>query len=164
MAIVLNFDGVIAGGSELAEHEDWIDVMSMSTSVHRNIPVGGAVNDRQTAMSHISDLNLVRLCDVASNELGYQAMCGIVLCPIGIVRVLNQAGSSIAIQQETAMKDPMIASYNVVRSGDDTPTEDISINFTAFATKWNVLKEGTTALEGKWQGVDLATGQPWTPE
>lgn len=164
MAIVMNFDGKIKGSSELDKHEEWIPVEHLGTSVSRVIAMGGGVSDRNTATPNFDEVQLTRLGDLSTNELGYQAMVGKTICNIAYIHVVNVDGDGgIQIQQATALKDPIISSYSVSRSGDGQPSEQLSINFTAIAIKWNVFEEGKTPKEGKWQGIDLATKKPWEP-
>ncbi len=163
MAIVMDFEGKIKGSSIVQDHEEWIPVQSISNGVHRAISGSGAVKDRNTATPSFEEVALQRLGDASSNELAYQAMVGKTICNIMYIRVVNVNDGKVQVQQETALKDPIISSYNTQRSGDEQPYESLTINFTAFAIRWNEFEEGKTPKEGKWQGVDLASIKPWTP-
>jgi type VI secretion system secreted protein Hcp len=135
MPIYLKYDGINGDVNE-SKHKDWIEVLSCSLNVSRQItmPVGGG-RTRDAQLPHVSEVMCTKTHDRSSVELFRTSLGGGSgkLVKIDFVAVGGAQQSNTYLQWE--LENCMISSYSV-SSGGDKPVESFSLNFTKVLEKF----------------------------
>ena len=152
--ILLKFDKAINGESEVAGHENWINVSSIQLGVGRSISAVGGGGDRETSNPSFSEVTLSRSTDKASQDLMIQACGGKSLgkATIDFIQTGGDAKGQVYLQY--VFDDTIVSSYSV-SSGGDRPSESVSLNFTKMKMTFNaftggVVTKGVANVAGTW--------------
>lgn len=160
MAIFAKYDG-IDGESKDANHERWIDVLSLDWGIHR--PAAGATGQsRRRGDAVVDDLVLTMGYDKSSPKLLEKGLQGGVVPKLEI-ELTATFGGSRGTYLRYELENVLVSSYQVSASGDDEsgpPTvvvansfEQIEVTYTEFddtgSTRGNVeaswdLEKGRT--------------------
>lgn len=133
MGIYMQFQG-IQGEATQQDHQNWIDVLSMSWGAGRSIStVSGSTANREASEPSLSELNIVKLFDAASPNLFIQACTGNVGKTVQID--LTTTGSPSVVFCSYTLSNCLISNYSVSSSGD-RPTETIGLSFTQLQYKF----------------------------
>mgnify|MGYP003572611536 FL=1 len=158
--ILLKFDKAINGESEVAGHENWINVSSFQIGVGRSISTVGGGGDRETSNPSFSEVTLARSTDKASQDLMIQA-CGGVSLGNATIDFLQTGGTAKGqIYLQYVLEDCIVSSYSV-SSGGERPSESLSLNYTKLKMTYNAFTGGVVT-KGTAKGWDLIQNEECT--
>lgn len=127
-AIFVKIDG-IEGESTDANHDKWIDVLSVSESISR--PDSGATGQsRRRGSAVFDDIVIKKELDLSSVKLRERLAQGQVIPKVEI-EITGTFGGSRATYFKYELKNVQITSFSVNASGssDSRPAESFSLNF-----------------------------------
>ncbi len=141
--------GDIKGNSDDAKHKEWIEVMSISQSINRNINPSSKPKEALTkSQVMLGGIELQKNADESSPELVAAVCCGQVFdeVTIDLVRVTPE-GNEVFYQW--ILKDAYIANYGIHGSnmGSVETSENLTLCFNEI--KWSYKKKDE---KGKAQG------------
>ena len=144
-AVFAKYDGV-DGESKDANHDKWIDVLSVDFSMHR--PSGNTGASRRRGGVVVEDLLLTIDYDKASPKIQEKLLMGEVIPKLEIEQTANYGGAR-AVYLKYELTNVMITSVSVEASGNDEagpPTvvvgnnfEEIKVTYTEFDDAGNSL-------------------------
>jgi type VI secretion system secreted protein Hcp len=153
--ILLKFETEIKGESQVAGHENWINVDSFQLGVGRSVSASGSGGDRDTSNPSFSEATLSRASDKASPELFMQAVCGKSLGKAEL-HFLQTGGADKKEQVylKFELSEAIVSSYSI-SSGGDRPSESFSLNFTKISKQYDGFSGGkvTAGAAKKWDLV-----------
>ncbi len=128
-AAFAKYDG-IDGESKDADHDKWIDVLSIDWGVHK--PGGGMTGQsRRRGAAVVEDLVLTTEFEKSSPKLQEKCLKGEVIPKLEI-ELTSTYGGARATYLRYELKNVMITSYKMTASGNDEagpPTEEYGVNF-----------------------------------
>lgn len=127
-AAYLKFDGV-DGEAKDANHDKWIDVLSVSQSITRSM--GSDSSARSSGAVSFSDITITKELDKSSPKLAEAVAMGKV-----IPKVEFHLTSDHGTYYKYELKNVMITSYSMSGDADDRPTEEISFNYAEIKTTY----------------------------
>jgi type VI secretion system secreted protein Hcp len=129
MAVFAKYDG-IDGESKDANHDKWIDVLSVDWGAHK--PGGGASGQsRRRGAAVVEDMTLTIEYEKASPKLQEKCLTGEVIKKLEI-ELTSTYGGARATYLKYELKNVMVTSYQTNASGNDAagpPTVVIANNF-----------------------------------
>lgn len=158
--VLIDFDGTIKGDSQQADHEDWINLTSISLGVGRSITTSASGKDRETSTPNFTEVAYTKDTDIASNELFAQATFGKKICEMAVVHFIQTGGEGAdQIYMEYELYEPIITSFSLSSSGE-RPMENGTISFTKIIQKYTQFDAGGAQTPADDKGYDLKTGKP----
>ena len=129
MAVFAKYDG-FDGESKDANHDKWIDVLSIDWGIHR--PGGGMTGQsRRRGAAVVEDLTLTIEYEKASPKLQEKCLKGVIIPKLEIEQTATYGGAR-ATYLKWELKNVMVTSYQVNASGNDEagpPTVVVGNNF-----------------------------------
>ena len=120
-AAFLKFEGVDGEATD-ADHDKWIDVLSIDHSVSRNID--SSLSTRSSGAVTFSDITVTKELDKSTPKLLEAVATGTVI-PNVEFHLTSSQGTYYAYE----LKNVMITSYLMSGDADDRPTEEVTLNF-----------------------------------
>jgi type VI secretion system secreted protein Hcp len=156
MAIYMHFDG-IPGDTTDAGFEKWITLESFQWGIGRPItsPVGSVAN-REARQPSVSEINVTKLLDVASNKLFQNVTTNQGGKTVKIA--FTRTGSGGDTYLEYTLTNTLVSGYSISSAGD-RPQESVSLNFTKVQIMVKMLDPGNAAANPDTTQYDLATGK-----
>ncbi len=132
MAVFAKYDG-LDGESQDADHDKWIDVLSVDWGAHK--PGGGATGQsRRRGAAIVEDLVLTMEYEKSSPKLLEKCLRGEVIPQLEIEQTATYGGAR-AVYLRYELKNVMITSFHTNASGNDEagpPTVVVGNNFEEF--------------------------------
>lgn len=154
MPIYLQMDG-IEGDATQDQHQNWMDIESMSWNVSRamNTQAGSTAN-REASEPVVSEVYLTKVTDKSSTKLFTEAVTGATgkLTTIHLVTTGNPGDTYVEIK----LTNTLVSNYSVDTSGD-RPVETIALNFTKMEYKYIPHDEQHNAQSPMIASYDLTT-------
>lgn len=116
------------GESQDKNHKDTIECMSMSWGTSNLSSVGTGTTGHGSGNANVSEINLMTLNSKASPELFAHCVKGTHFATI-TVYIVKSDGNDTYDFQKLILTNAYIASWQQSNSGNDIPTESISISF-----------------------------------
>ena len=151
----------IPGESKMKGYEKKIVLMSFSAGMSQPMTNDPANTSRTLGRPTVAEINCTKVCDSASTPLMKACLGGTDLgdVELHIFRVTSGSDLSHELMMTYTLTNAMISQHSISGSGNDTPYESFSINFTKISIDYFVQDE-----TGKKQGTlpasyDMATGE-----
>jgi type VI secretion system secreted protein Hcp len=151
----------IPGESKLKGFEDKIVLMGYSASMSQPMTSDPANTSRTLGRPTVSEIACSKVCDSSSTPLMKACLGGTDLGDVllHVFRVTSGSDLSHELMMTYTLSNVMISNHSISGSGNDTPYETFSLNFTKISIDYFVQDE-----KGKKQGTlpasyDMATGQ-----
>lgn len=145
----IKFDG-IDGEAIDRGHKDWIDILSVSHGISRPMSAGATGATRQRAAATYGDVVVVKELDKSSPKLMESLSTGAVIptMALSVTRASADGTSTPYLQWE--LKNVMVTAYRIsgATSGEDRPTETISLNYEEIKVTYTEQDAATGATKG----------------
>lgn len=144
--------GDIKGESQDSEHKEWINLLSVSHGITRPMSAGISGSTRQRGSATFGDVVVVKELDKSSPKLQEALATGQVFGELELDLVSPSSGgrpSEPYLKWE--LKNVQITGYRLsgAVSGNDRPTETISLNFEEIKVTYTELDAATGTSGGK---------------
>ena len=144
--ILMKIDG-IDGMSEIKDHEQWIEISTLSWEIGRDIPTGaGKTADRTRDLVNCSEIVVTKEMDSTSAKL-FEAAGGTEGKEVQI-HFLAGAGKEAPTHAEWTLENTLVSRF-VINGDTNNATETIYLNFTSIEVK---------SID---KGADDAAGSPY---
>jgi type VI secretion system secreted protein Hcp len=148
MGLFLKMDG-IEGEATDSKHEKWILADSASLPVFRSIPSGAVDQQRTKGDTSLGDVSLSRQLDKSSPKL-------MEACALGkfnkevLVEFTTQTGGKTETFLKWKLENVIVTGYSIAggSSGDQLPSEQVSMNFTKITYSYWEFDNKTGAKKG----------------
>jgi len=129
-AAYIKFDG-INGESQDKGHEEWIELLSVSESLHKPVASSGSTRDSSTV---VEDIVVTKQLDKASPKIAEKLVKGETIATVRI-ELCSESGDKSECYLSYEFTNVIITSYSVGGTGQETPVEEISFNFEKLVRK-----------------------------
>lgn len=125
----IKFDGV-DGESADGRHEKWIDILSMSQTIHRSQAVDPTTGASTRGAVVLGDIVCTKELDKSTPKLA-EAICTGRVFPLVEIELAAPVGGAQQTYYRYELKNVMVTSYSFAGSGQDgtRPVEQLSLNF-----------------------------------
>ncbi len=148
-AAYIKFDGV-DGEAKDRDRGGWSDILSFSHGISRPMTAGATGATRQRGDVTLGDLVVVKELDKSSPKLMEALTTGNIFPSItlDVARSSSDGGRTTYLQWE--LTNVMVTNYRVggATSGDDRPTETISLNYEEIKVTYTEQDAATGATKG----------------
>mgnify|MGYP003572201049 CR=1 FL=1 len=162
--IVMKIDG-IPGDCNIADHEGWIVVDSLSWEITREEKESGkqGTKDINLGVAELPALTMGKSMDKASVFLMQNSIAGSALGTVATIELLATAGleGAPACFLRYKLERPIIKSWSIDASDDDRPTESVSILYNKIHMEYFATEDGKTYTSAGNKGWDVVTGKSW---
>jgi type VI secretion system secreted protein Hcp len=158
MAIYIEWEG-IKGNVTADGYKDHLSVNSFSFGVGRGITMetGNCANREATAPS-CSEITMTKMMDSSCTSIFLEATSASEGKTVKIKFV--QTGTDKVTEYLTyTLTNCMVSGYSISAGGDDTPTESISLSYTAIEVKYLNFDGTNKGASPQIVGYDLATAK-----
>lgn len=148
----IKIDGV-QGESRDAKHKDWIEVLSMGSSVNQMASVSSSSHGSKSAeRANFSDFSFTKALDKATPFIAFACASGQHF-PKAVVEICRAGGTDKEVFMRYTLSDVLVTSYSVNGTGgggdgESIPTENVHLSYGKI--EWNYIPTDQTT--GRAQG------------
>jgi type VI secretion system secreted protein Hcp len=160
MSAFVKFDG-LNGESTDTGHNNWMDVQSVSSAIHRSIPSGAKDHQRFKGETSLGDIQLVRQLDKASPKIQQACATGKVFATVEIELCTTKEGVGEEPYLNYKLYDVILSSYDFHgdSSGNPLPFEQVSLNYSKVEWTYKTSNKDGSSGGDVLAGYDLGKNE-----
>ena len=158
MSIFVHIEGIEGEVSD-SLHKDWLDILSVSLGVNREITSNTSTRgDRESSNAAMSELTIKRFMDKATPRLHIEACCGRGKT-VTIHQTKTGAGTGADVFIQYTLHNAIVCEYKMAAWAQDTdrPIEKIKISFTKLEIRYTPYDDNGMAASPLSVAFDTAT-------